>query len=80
MTRAWLAAGAHSVVASLWPTPDDTGEIFVQFYRHLRALRASGVAHPEPVALQRAQLALLRSRSWRAQPSQWAAYFLVTKD
>lgn len=80
MTRAWLAAGAHSVAASLWPTPDDTGEIFVQFYRHLRALRSEGIADPEPVALQRAQLALLNSNSWRSQPAQWAAYFLVTKD
>lgn len=80
MTRAWLAAGAHSVAASLWPTSDDTGEIFVQFYRALHSLRNSGVVDPEPVALQQAQLALLASRSWRAQPSQWAAYFLVTKD
>ena len=80
MTRAWLAAGAHSVAASLWPTVDDNGEIFTQFYRNLRSLRSDGVADPDPVALQHAQLALLRSRTWRQQPAHWAAYFVVTKD
>lgn len=80
MTRAWLAAGAHSVAASLWPTVDDTGELFTRFYRNLRSLRRSGVADPDPVALQQAQLALLRSHSWRQQPAHWAAYFIVTKD
>ncbi len=70
LTRAWLLAGARSVVASQWPTPDDSGEFFVSFYRFLRA-------HPGDVAsaLQRAQLDMLRSRSWRSEPSYWAAYF-----
>jgi CHAT domain-containing protein len=36
MTRAWLTAGARGVIASLWPTPDDTGAIFQTFYRELQ--------------------------------------------
>lgn len=80
MTRAWLAAGAHSVAASLWPTTDDAGEIFTQFYRNLHSLRLKGVTEPEPVALQRAQLALLKSQTWRKSPAYWAAYSLVMKD
>ncbi|MEO8662310.1 MAG: CHAT domain-containing protein [Bryobacteraceae bacterium] len=80
MTRAWLASGAHSVAASLWSTADDTGDIFSVFYRELRNLQSQGVPHPEPLALQRAQLALLSSQTWRARPVHWAAYFLVTKD
>jgi CHAT domain-containing protein len=42
MTRAWLAAGARGVIASLWPTPDDTGAIFQTFYRELQKEAPSG--------------------------------------
>jgi CHAT domain-containing protein/tetratricopeptide (TPR) repeat protein len=44
MTRAWLLAGARGVIASLWPTPDDTGAIFQTFYRELQkeALSSNG--------------------------------------
>jgi len=44
MTRAWLLAGARGVIASLWPTPDDTGAIFQTFYRELQkeALSSKG--------------------------------------
>ena len=36
LTRAWLMAGAASVVASRWSTPDDSGELFRKFYEHLQ--------------------------------------------
>lgn len=39
MTRAWLLAGASGVIASLWPTPDDSGAIFQAFYSELRRHR-----------------------------------------
>jgi len=85
LTRSWLAAGAGSVMASLWPTPDDTGEFFRSFYRHLR--ENAGTASSEAVmglaparALERAQLDMLRSGTWRSQPKYWAAYFLVGKE
>ena len=75
LTRAWEAAGASAVVASRWPRPDDAGALFVSFYRYLRAFPQAGAA----VALQHAQLDLLRSHTWRSSPSYWAAYF-VTGD
>ncbi|MCX6623076.1 MAG: CHAT domain-containing protein [Acidobacteria bacterium] len=74
LTRSWLLAGARSVVASHWPTPDDSGEFFIAFYRFLRA-EPGDVAS----ALRRAQLEMLRSGSWRSQPSYWAAYFTYGK-
>jgi len=75
LTRAWQAAGASAVVASRWPRPDDGGPLFVAFYRYLRASPQAGAA----VALQHAQVDLLRSHTWRSSPSYWAAYF-VTGD
>lgn len=71
LTRAWLAAGASAVVASRWPTPDDSGELFLAFYRHLRA---SG---RPAAALQRAQLEMLHSANWRSSRKYWAAFFTV---
>jgi CHAT domain-containing protein len=73
LTRAWLAAGARGVVASHWPTPDDSGTLFVRFYQHLRETPAAGPA----VALQRAQLDMLRAGGWRSYPQFWATYFVV---
>ena len=35
LTRAWLAAGARSVVGSLWDTPDESGALFAALYRNL---------------------------------------------
>jgi CHAT domain-containing protein len=32
LPRAWLAAGAESVVGSLWNTPDDDGALFAELY------------------------------------------------
>lgn len=70
---AWLAAGATSVVASLWHVDDD-GALFESYYRAL----LSG-ARPS-AALHAAQTAMIRSGSWRAQPRYWAAYFHFGKD
>jgi CHAT domain-containing protein/tetratricopeptide (TPR) repeat protein len=76
LSRAWLMAGASGVVASQWPTPDDTGFLFEAFYRALNqssAITNRAVA----TALRHAQLAALRSNSWRAHPKYWSAYLLV---
>jgi CHAT domain-containing protein len=75
LTRACQAAGAGAVVASRWPGSDDAGALFVSFYRHLRASPQAGAA----VALQHAQMDLLRSHTWRSSPSYWGSYF-VTGD
>lgn len=71
--NAWLAAGARSVVASLWPVDDD-GTFFETYYK---ALLKGG--RPS-VALHAAQIAMIRSGTWRAQPRYWAAYFHLGKD
>ncbi|MDX2153056.1 MAG: CHAT domain-containing tetratricopeptide repeat protein [Bryobacteraceae bacterium] len=79
LTRAWLASGSRHVVSTLWPAADD-GELFVHFYRHLLSGPPQEGTPAEPIALQRAQVELLRSRTWRSQPRHWAAYFLISKD
>jgi len=72
LTRAWLAAGARAVIASHWPTPDDSGALFIDFYKHFRETPDAGPA----VALQRAQLDMLRAGGWRSDPQYWATYFV----
>ena len=73
LTRAWLASGAAAVVATQWPTPDDSGTLLRSFYRHLRD------AAPPAVALQRAQTEMLRVRAAGAPnpgigaPTSWRA-------
>jgi CHAT domain-containing protein len=79
LTRAWLAAGAGSVAASLWPTPDDSGNLFLSFYRHLREGAAAGGSGPAE-ALAMAQRDMLREGSWRSLPRYWAGYFLFSKE
>jgi len=73
LTRACQAAGARAVLASRWPTLDDTGSIFLSFYRHLRAGPKAGPA----VALELAQIDMLRSNTWRSNPQYWSAYFVT---
>ena len=80
LVRAWLMSGAAAVVASLWPTPDDRGVIFESFYRELR--RGTGLPGRSPIqsaaeALRLAQLEMLRTNSWRAQPKYWATYLIT---
>jgi CHAT domain-containing protein/predicted negative regulator of RcsB-dependent stress response len=73
LTRAWLAGGARAVVASHWPTPDDSGPLFVSFYQHLHQTPEAGPA----AALQGAQREILRAGGWRSNPQYWATYFVV---
>jgi CHAT domain-containing protein len=80
MTRAWLAAGAHSVIASNWSTTDDDGDLFVPFYKHLAGLKTKPRAGAAAEALRQAQLEMLHSDPWHARPAYWAAYFVVGKD
>jgi tetratricopeptide (TPR) repeat protein len=73
LTRAWLMAGAHSVISSNWATPDESGALFGALYRNLSGERGSSPA----AALRAAQLEMIRSAGWRAKPSYWGAYFVV---
>lgn len=79
LTRSWLLGGALGVTASHWPTPDDTGEIFVRFYRHYTDAIDSKMPYPAAHALQQAQVEMLHSEDWRNAPQYWAAYFLITR-
>ena len=80
LSRAWLAAGARTVAASLWPTPDDTGQLFRAFYSNLRESSGAGVGVRTARALRQAQLNMLQSSSWRSQPRYWAAFFITGKE
>jgi CHAT domain-containing protein len=73
LTRAWLMAGAHSVIGSNWDTPDESGALFGALYRNLSGERRGSPA----AALRAAQLEMIRSGGWRAKPSYWGAYFVV---
>jgi CHAT domain-containing protein len=80
LSRAWLVAGARSVVASLWPTPDDTGQLFRSFYTNLRGSTGTGAGVEVARALRQAQLDMLHSAGWRAQSRYWAAFFITGKE
>jgi len=80
MTRAWLMAGAGGVLASLWPTPDDSGAIFGKFYRQLGKGTVAGKGsflRRAAEALREAQLEMFRTRGWRASPKYWGTYQLL---
>lgn len=75
LTRAWLAAGARTVIASHWNTTDESGDLFSALYRSLR-----GGDRPDAAeALRRAQLEMIRAGGWRARPHYWGAYGIVGK-
>jgi CHAT domain-containing protein len=81
MTRAWLAAGAHAVIATRWAMPDqDDGQLFQSFYDALSP--SEQPRHPGSYAqmLQKAQVAELRAGGPRANPARWAAYFCVERN
>ena len=73
LTRAWLTAGARAVVSSRWPTPDEDGPLFQALYRNLRTERRADPGQ----ALRIAQLEMIRSGGWHAQPRYWGAYFVI---
>ncbi|UCG76284.1 MAG: CHAT domain-containing protein [Gemmatimonadota bacterium] len=71
LSRAFLTAGASSVLATLWRIDDRSAAAFTRnFYRWLR----DGVTLEE--ALREAQLALLRDPA-TADPYHWAAFALI---
>ncbi|MEM7482922.1 MAG: CHAT domain-containing protein [Acidobacteriota bacterium] len=71
LSRAFLAAGARSVLASLWRVDDAaTAELMISFYEHLLA----GKAKDE--ALRQAQLDLLQNSDFR-DPYYWAGFQLT---
>lgn len=80
LTRAWIGAGARSVLATRWDIPDEAGKtVMVEFYRAWRAHPHRGAAF----ALEQAQLSALKendSKPARSNAAIWAAYFLLGRD
>jgi tetratricopeptide (TPR) repeat protein len=82
LTRAWIGAGARSVLATRWDIADDAGaSMMAAFYRALQA-------HPEggpSGALREAQLKYLQSEVSRGETpvkglAAAAAYFLLGRE
>jgi CHAT domain-containing protein len=74
MTRAFLYAGAASVVATLWAVDDSsTSSLMVEFYRQLLA------TGDKADALRQAKLALLDSPQY-SHPHYWAPFVLIGRQ
>ncbi len=67
LTRAWLMAGASTVISTTWPVEDNSGGIFAHFYFYLRD-------HSAAEALQLSQREAAHSRTGRQGPESWASY------
>ncbi|HTG32138.1 MAG TPA: CHAT domain-containing protein [Thermoanaerobaculia bacterium] len=68
LTRAFLYAGARSVVVSLWPVADrSTADFMHDMYRNLPTGKAE--------ALRRAKLSMISTREF-AEPYYWAPFIL----
>lgn len=70
LTRAWLLAGADTVLATGWPVEDTAGDLLPAFYRQL-------ASHSAAEALRRGQIEMIRSGTWQADPAYWAAFRLT---
>ena len=69
LSRAWMAAGAPSVMVTLWTIPDDaTKDLMVTFYQQL----AAGTRKTEAL-----RLAMLATRAKYPDPFNWAAFLLM---
>ena len=67
LTRAWLMAGASTVISTTWPVEDNSGGLFARFYFYLRN-------HSAAEALQLSQREAAHSRTGRQGPESWASY------
>lgn len=69
LKRAFILAGARSLVLSLWAVPSrETTQLMIEFYRQLAA------GTPKAAALRQAQLSMLRTHP---HPFYWGAFQLV---
>jgi CHAT domain-containing protein len=74
LSRAFLRAGARSVVVSLWNVSDiSTGQLMKYFYQHL----TGGLSNA--AALRRAKLQMLRSGTQMRHPYYWSSFVMVGK-
>ncbi|XP_048412291.1 tetratricopeptide repeat protein 28 isoform X5 [Stegostoma tigrinum] len=74
LTRAFLAAGAHCVLVSLWPVPVAASKMFVHtFYSSLLNGMKSSAALGEAMKI-------VQSSKQFAHPSNWAGFTLIGND
>jgi len=71
LTRGFLYAGAHSVLASLWEVDDESTAALMKRFYH--ALLSEG--RPPAAALRAAQLEMAHEKRWAA-PFYWAGFIL----
>ena len=74
LTRAFIYAGAPSILVSLWSVDESTGELMKYFYRNLKKGRSKAEA------LRNAKLRLIKTRHEGisfAHPYLWAPFVLV---
>jgi CHAT domain-containing protein len=76
LMRAFIYAGAPSVVVSLWKVDDEgAADLMIGFYRHWQGSGRGKLSKPE--ALRRAQLDAIKQGSL---PYYWAPFILVGKS
>ena len=72
LARAFLTAGAKSVVASLWSVDDrSTATLMSMFYEHL----SKGL--PVRDSLRQAQLDFVKAYGAKASPYYWAGFEVI---
>lgn len=77
LTRAFLHAGASSIVATLWPVDAETTRGFmVNFYRHLRDHYEGSARIDKAAALRKATLQIIEAKG-EAAPFHWAPFVLT---
>jgi len=80
LPRAWLISGTRAVLASYWPTADESGSIFDPFYREFGPPPVVVSSRRAARALRFAQNQMITAGGWRSQPGYWAAFFVVGRD
>ena len=74
LTRAFLAAGARSVLATLWAVDDAATYHFMKsFYQHLKSGESASAS------LQQAMKEMRKKPEW-SHPYYWAPFFIVGDD
>jgi CHAT domain-containing protein len=72
LSRAFIASGAHAVVASLWAVSDEsTAELMKRMYE-----RMMGEKEPAGIALNEARLALIDGERF-SHPFYWSPFVVI---